>query len=79
MTLGTCAYCARQWKLDPRGCLAVHMLRIDVSRRAVRTVGAGRVRCCCPGSGRPAHPARRPAGRSILALVNGGRLHGSAR
>lgn len=59
VALGTCAYCARQWRLDTRGCLVTHMLRIDVSRRAVRTVGAGRVRRRCPGSGRPPREAIR--------------------
>jgi hypothetical protein len=53
MTTGTCQHCGRQWKLDGRGNLIAHMLRIDVSRRAVRTVGAGRVRRRCPGSGKP--------------------------
>jgi hypothetical protein len=52
MTLGTCQHCARMKRLDSDGLVAAHMLAIDVSRRAVRTVGAGRVRRRCPGSGK---------------------------
>lgn len=57
--VGTCAYCARQWKLDGEGNLVVHLLRIDVSRRAVPSVGRGRVRRRCSGSGRPPREAGR--------------------
>jgi hypothetical protein len=31
----------------------LHMLAIDVSRRAIQTIGAARVRRRCPGSGKP--------------------------
>jgi hypothetical protein len=59
MTTGTCAYCARLKRLTVDGLVPVHYLTIDISRRAVRTVGAARVRRRCPGSARPprkAHP-----------------------
>jgi hypothetical protein len=53
VAIETCSYCARQWRLDAHGALVVHYLHLPVSRRAVRTVGAGRVRRLCPGSGKP--------------------------
>jgi hypothetical protein len=51
VTTGTCGYCARLKRLTVDGLVPTHYLAIDVSRRAVRTVGAGRVRRRCPGSG----------------------------
>jgi hypothetical protein len=57
MTTGTCDGCGRLKRLDSAGLVVAHMLAIDVRRRAVRTVGAARVRRRCPGSGRP--PRRR--------------------
>jgi hypothetical protein len=54
---GTCAYCARVKRLDPAGLVVRHLLAIDVSRRAVPHVGAGRVRRRCGGSGRPPRQA----------------------
>jgi hypothetical protein len=53
VTTGTCDWCGRVKRLDQRGLVVVHMLAIDVSRRAVATVGAGRVRRRCGGSGKP--------------------------
>jgi hypothetical protein len=51
--IGTCAYCARQWKLDDQRRLVTHYLTIPVSAKAIRAVGSGRVRRRCSGSGRP--------------------------
>jgi hypothetical protein len=53
VTLGICDACARLKRLTIEGALPVHYLAIPVSARAVRTVGAGRVRRRCPGSSRP--------------------------
>ena len=50
MTLGTCDGCAGLKRLRDDGTIPVHMLSIPVSARAIRTVGAGRVRRRCPGS-----------------------------
>jgi hypothetical protein len=58
MTTGTCDGCGRLKRLDAHGLVVAHMLSIDVSRRAVRAVGAGRVRRRCPGSGRPPRGGR---------------------
>jgi hypothetical protein len=52
-----CEICARTRRLDERGRVVTHYLALDVSAKAVRTVGAGRVRRRCPGSGRPPRPA----------------------
>ena len=55
---GICPYCARLRRLDSRGLVITHYLAITVSRSAVRTVGAGRVRRKCGGSGKaPQRPA----------------------
>jgi hypothetical protein len=59
MKLGTCDGCAGLKRLRGDGTVAVHYLGIPVSRRAVRTVGAGRVRRVCAGSGRPPREAIR--------------------
>lgn len=56
---GTCQHCGRQKRLDERGLVVVHYLAINVSRRAVTAVGAGRVRRRCSGSGRPPREASR--------------------
>jgi hypothetical protein len=56
---GTCAYCARLKRLDSGGLVVTHYLAINVSRSAVRSVGAGRVRRKCGGSGKQ---PRRPLG-----------------
>jgi hypothetical protein len=53
MKLGTCEGCAGLKRLRDDSTVPVHYLAIPVSRRAVRTVGAGRVRRQCPGSGKP--------------------------
>lgn len=50
---GTCDYCTRLLKLRDDGLIPRHYLSIPVSRRAVPTVGAGRVRRLCSGSGKP--------------------------
>jgi len=52
MRLGTCGGCAGQKRLRDYGTIPIHYVGIPVSRRAVRTVGAGRVRRRCPGSGK---------------------------
>ncbi len=57
VSTGLCTYCARLKRLNGEGLVPLHMLAIDVSRRAVRTIGTGRVRRRCPGSGKP--PRRR--------------------
>jgi hypothetical protein len=53
MRLGTCNGCTGLKRLRDDGTVPTHYLGIPVSRRAVRTVGAGRVRRLCPGSGKP--------------------------
>jgi hypothetical protein len=57
VTTDTCLVCGRLKRLDGLGLVVAHMLSIDVSRRAITTVGVGRVRRRCGGSGRP--PRRR--------------------
>lgn len=52
MTHGLCPDCGRLRRLEGDGALAFHHVSIAVSRRAVRSVGAGRVRRRCPGSGK---------------------------
>jgi hypothetical protein len=51
--LGVCDGCGKRKSLDAEGRVRTHFFPIDVSRSAVRTVGAGRVRRRCPGSGKP--------------------------
>jgi hypothetical protein len=51
MTTGTCQHCARTKRLNGEGLVPLHMLSIDVSRRAIRAIGTGRVRRRCPDSG----------------------------
>jgi hypothetical protein len=58
MKLGLCDSCARLTRLSSDGKIPVHYLALPVSNRAIRTVGAGRVRRRCPGSGRPPRPGR---------------------
>ena len=53
MTHARCDYCARTKRLDQHGRIVVHYLTIPVSAKAIRAVGAGRVRRRCSGSGRP--------------------------
>jgi hypothetical protein len=60
VTTGTCDGCARVKRLTDDGLVPVHYLAIDVSRRAITTVGAGRVHRRCSGSGRPPREAGRP-------------------
>lgn len=59
--LGTCDGCGKVKKLDQAGQVVGHYYAIDVSRRAVTTVGRGRVRRKCSGSGKA---PRRPLGTS---------------
>jgi hypothetical protein len=59
VTTGTCTYCARTKRLDAHGLVVVHYLHIPISAKAIRSVGAGRVRRRCQGSGRPAREAAR--------------------
>jgi hypothetical protein len=57
MTAGVCDGCGKLKKLDQAGRVIGHYYAIDVSRRAVTTVGRGRVRRRCGGSGkRPRRP-----------------------
>jgi hypothetical protein len=53
MRLGTCDGCAGLKRLRDDGTVSTHYFAIPVSRRAVRTVGAGQVRRRCPGSEKP--------------------------
>jgi glutaredoxin len=53
MNHSTCPYCARTKRLDAHGLVVVHYLMIPVSAKAIKTVGAGRVRRRCQGGGRP--------------------------
>jgi hypothetical protein len=55
---GLCDACARTKPLDQHGRVVLHYLTLDVSARAVRSVGAGRVRRRCPGSQRPPRGGR---------------------
>jgi hypothetical protein len=57
MTAGTCDGCGKLKRLDQAGHVVGHYYVIDVSRRAVTTVGRGRVRRKCGGSGKA--PRRR--------------------
>jgi hypothetical protein len=57
MTVGTCDACRGMKRLTDQGLVPVHYIGIPVSARAVRSVGAGRVRRRCPGSGKA--PRRR--------------------
>jgi hypothetical protein len=50
--LGTCDGCAGLKRLRDDGTIPIHMIGIPVSRRAVKTVGFGRVLRRCPGSGK---------------------------
>lgn len=59
IAVGTCQHCGRQKRLDERSLVIMHMLAIDVSRRAITAVGSGRVRRRCSGSGRPPREATR--------------------
>jgi hypothetical protein len=52
MSLGACDGCGKLKKLDQAGAVVGHYYAISVSRRAVATVGRGRVRRRCPGSGK---------------------------
>lgn len=56
---GSCDACARVKRLDAQGLVRAHYIAIRVSHSAVRTVGAGRVRRKCQGSGKA---PRRPLG-----------------
>jgi hypothetical protein len=48
--LGICDGCTGLKQLREDGLIPIHHLSIPVSRRAVRTVGRGKVRRRCPGS-----------------------------
>lgn len=50
MKLGVCDGCAGLKRLRDDGRVVVHMLGIPVSRRAVPSVGRGKVSRRCPGS-----------------------------
>jgi hypothetical protein len=52
VTLGTCGGCGKLKKLDQAGHVIGHYYALNVSRSAVRSVGAGQVRRKCPGSGK---------------------------
>jgi hypothetical protein len=52
VTHGHCDYCARTKPLDRHGRIVAHYLTIPVSAKAIRAVGASRVRRRCPGSGK---------------------------
>lgn len=54
---GVCDWCGKLRQLDHAGMLVRHRISIPVSRAAVPTVGRGRVRPSCSGSGKP--PRRR--------------------
>jgi hypothetical protein len=52
MSLGICDGCAGLKRLRDDGTVPIHMLGIPVSRRAITSVGKGRVKRRCPGSGK---------------------------
>jgi hypothetical protein len=52
MTIGVCDGCGGMKRLNGAGQIPTHYIGIAGSARAVRTVGAGRVRRRCPGSGK---------------------------
>jgi hypothetical protein len=51
-THGLCSRCGGLKALDADGRVVFHHVSIDVTRKAVKAVGAGRVKRRCPGSGR---------------------------
>jgi hypothetical protein len=59
MTYGHCDYCAATKRLDQHGRIVTHYLAIPVTRRAIPSVGPGRVRRRCSGSSRPPREATR--------------------
>jgi hypothetical protein len=61
VNLGLCDACARLRRLTTEGLVPVHYLALPVSNRAIHSVGAGRVRRRCPGSGKA--PRRVESGR----------------
>jgi hypothetical protein len=50
MSLGVCDGCAGLKRLRDDGTVPIHMIGIPVSRRAITSVGRGRVSRRCPGS-----------------------------
>jgi hypothetical protein len=50
---GLCPNCGGLKRLDEAGVLVFHHYRLDISRRAVKMVGQGRIKRRCPGSGQP--------------------------
>jgi hypothetical protein len=57
VTTAVCDYCGRSRRLTAAGLVERHRVSIPVSASAVPTVGRGRVRPWCSGSGKP--PRRR--------------------
>jgi hypothetical protein len=55
--VGVCDGCAGMKRLTGAGLIPTHYIGIPVSARAVRSVGRGRVKRRCPGSGKA--PRRR--------------------
>jgi hypothetical protein len=53
MTTAVCDWCGRTRPLTAEGLIARHRVSIPVSATAVPTVGRGRVRPWCSGSGKP--------------------------
>jgi hypothetical protein len=50
VTVGICDGCGGMKRVRDDNTIPIHYVGIPVSRRAVKTVGAGRVRRRCPGS-----------------------------
>ena len=57
MTTGVCSGCGRTRRLAEDGTITRHRVFIPVSRSAVPSVGTGRVKPWCSGSGK--QPRRR--------------------
>jgi hypothetical protein len=51
-----CDHCATLKKLTSTGLIVRHYLTFDVSRRAIHSLGKGRIRRLCQGSGKPPRP-----------------------
>jgi hypothetical protein len=57
VAIAICDWCGKLRKLDASGLVVKHPVSIPVSRSAVPSVGRGKVKRTCSGSGKP--PRRR--------------------
>ncbi len=54
-----CSACGAMVRLTAAGNLAQHAYTLTVSRKAIHSLGKGRVRQPCPGGGRPPREVER--------------------